>query len=88
LDAVQRLTRLDIKLAIVAANNHYAGFGPVNIFRNMIGPEAKWEEKEMEIQKKTSNIPLMNRNNVHFPNSRAKVLDEEYHQFLLLIRFG
>ena len=43
-----------MKLAIVAANNHYAGFGPgtVNIFRNMIGlPEAKWEEKEMEIQK-------------------------------------
>jgi len=41
-------------LAIVAANNHYAGFGPgtVNIFKNMIGlPEAKWEEKVMEIQK-------------------------------------
>jgi uncharacterized protein YecE (DUF72 family) len=40
-------------LAIVAANNHYAGFGrgTVNIFRNMIGlPEAKWEEKEMGIQ--------------------------------------
>ena len=38
-----------IKLAIMTANNHYAGFGPgtVNIFRNMIGlPEAKWEEKE------------------------------------------
>jgi uncharacterized protein YecE (DUF72 family) len=28
-----------IKLAIIAANNHYAGFGPgtVNIFRNMLG---------------------------------------------------
>ena len=41
-----------MNLAIVAANNHYAGFGPgtVNIFRNMIGlPEAKWEEKEMAI---------------------------------------
>ena len=40
-----------IKLAIVAANNHYAGFGPgtVNMFRNMLGlPEAKWEEKEDE----------------------------------------
>jgi uncharacterized protein YecE (DUF72 family) len=38
-----------IKLAIMTANNHYAGFGPgtVNIFRNMLGlPEAKWEEKE------------------------------------------
>ena len=38
-----------IKLAIVAANNHYAGFGPgtVNVFRNMLGvSEAKWQERE------------------------------------------
>jgi hypothetical protein len=38
----------------VAANNHYAGFGPgtVNVFRNMIGlPEHKWQEKEMETEK-------------------------------------
>jgi uncharacterized protein YecE (DUF72 family) len=40
-----------IKLAIVAANNHYAGFGPgtANAFRNMLGlPEAKWEDKGEE----------------------------------------
>ena len=40
-----------IKLAIVAANNHYARFGPgsVNIFRNMLGlTEAKWQEKDEE----------------------------------------
>jgi hypothetical protein len=39
------------KLAIIAANNHYAGFGPgtVNIFRNMLAlPEAKWEDREKE----------------------------------------
>ena len=33
-----------IKLAIITANNHYAGFGPgtANVFRNMLGlPEAK-----------------------------------------------
>ena len=38
-----------IKLAIVAANNHYAGFGPgtVNVFRNMLGLlEAMWEDRE------------------------------------------
>ena len=38
-----------IKLAIVAANNHYAGFGPgtANVFRNMLGlPEAKWHDRE------------------------------------------
>lgn len=40
-----------INRAIVAANNHYAGFGPgtVNIFRNMLGlSDAKWEDKEEE----------------------------------------
>jgi uncharacterized protein YecE (DUF72 family) len=54
----------DMKLAIVAANNHYAGFGPgtVNIFRNMIGlPEAKWEEKEMEQQQED-----------HYPTHESK----------------
>ena len=41
------------KLAIVAANNHYAGFGPgtVNMFRNMLwSPGATWEEKEDEVR--------------------------------------
>ena len=40
-----------IKLAIIAANNHYAGFGPgtANVFRNMLGlPEAKWEDRGEE----------------------------------------
>jgi uncharacterized protein YecE (DUF72 family) len=40
-----------IKQAIIAANNHYAGFGPstANIFRNMLGlSDAKWEDKEAE----------------------------------------
>jgi hypothetical protein len=35
--------RKNINLAIVSANNHYAGFGPrtANIFRKMVGlPEA------------------------------------------------
>ena len=49
-----------MNLAIVAANNHYAGFGPgtVNMFRKMIGlPEAKWEEKEMGVQKQENQYP-------------------------------
>jgi hypothetical protein len=36
-----------INLAIVTANNHYAGFGPetANIFRKMIGlPSINWQE--------------------------------------------
>ena len=42
-----------VKLVIVAANNHYAGFGPgtVNIFRGIMGlSEANWEEKEVELK--------------------------------------
>jgi hypothetical protein len=43
-----------IKLAIVAANNHYAGFGPrtLNIFRMLGLSEAKWEDRveEEELQ--------------------------------------
>jgi hypothetical protein len=37
-----------VKLAIVAANNHYAGFGPgtVNIFRQLLGlEEVKWGDE-------------------------------------------
>ncbi|WP_201449306.1 DUF72 domain-containing protein [Nitrososphaera sp. AFS] len=44
-----------VKQAIIAANNHYAGFGPgtANIFRNMLGlSEAKWKEVEMEQEEK------------------------------------
>jgi uncharacterized protein YecE (DUF72 family) len=40
-----------VRQAIIAANNHYARFGPgtANIFRNMLGlSEAKWEDKEEE----------------------------------------
>jgi hypothetical protein len=42
-----------MNLAIVAANKR-----TVNIFRNVIGlPEAKWEEKEMGIQKQQEQYP-------------------------------
>ena len=40
--------RKSINLAIVSANNHYAGFGPgtANIFRKMVGlPEAAWSKR-------------------------------------------
>ena len=42
-----------VNLAIIAANNHYAGFGPgtANIFRNMIGlPDAKWQANDEDVQ--------------------------------------
>jgi hypothetical protein len=46
-----------IKLSLVTANNHYAGFGPgaTNIFRNMLGlPESNWEDKGGEQDQETS----------------------------------
>jgi hypothetical protein len=46
-----------IKLAIVTANNHYAGFGPgtANVFRNMLGlPEAKWEDTGKDQEQEAS----------------------------------
>jgi uncharacterized protein YecE (DUF72 family) len=42
-------SRDEVRDAMIAANNHYAGFGPgtVNIFRNMVGlPELSWENQE------------------------------------------
>lgn len=47
-DALKRAKK-EVRLAIVAANNHYAGFGPgtANAFRRMIGlDEAVWVEKK------------------------------------------
>jgi uncharacterized protein YecE (DUF72 family) len=46
---VEARGRRNINLAIVSANNHYAGFGPgtANIFRKMVGlPEAAWSKEE------------------------------------------
>jgi uncharacterized protein YecE (DUF72 family) len=50
----------EVSLTMIAANNHYAGFGPgtVNIFRNMVGlPELAWQDqpqiqKQLELQKR------------------------------------
>jgi hypothetical protein len=50
-DNIKRVEDERINLAIIAANNHYAGFGSgtVNLFRSMLGlSEAKWKEKEEE----------------------------------------
>jgi uncharacterized protein YecE (DUF72 family) len=50
-----------VKQAIIAANNHYAGFGPgtANIFRNMLGlADAKWENREIEEEKEEQEHPL------------------------------
>jgi uncharacterized protein YecE (DUF72 family) len=52
--------RKSISLAIVSANNHYAGFGPetANTFRKMIGlPEVTWgNKKDKEEEKHKSHL--------------------------------
>jgi hypothetical protein len=71
--------RKNINLAIVSANNHYAGFGPetANMFRKMVGlPETKWQEdddknekdKEYEEEKKDKT-----------PNSPKKNIHQQHH---------
>jgi hypothetical protein len=47
-DDTDRGNMCGVKFSIVAANNHYAGFGPgtVNIFRQLIGlEEVKWGDE-------------------------------------------
>ena len=57
---IKKVEEQGVNLAIIAANNHYAGFGPgtVNILRKMLGlPEAKWEEKQEEEQQQKQKYP-------------------------------
>jgi uncharacterized protein YecE (DUF72 family) len=52
-DNIKNIQDERVNLAIIAANNHYAGFGPgtANIFRNMMGlPDARWQQKEEGVQ--------------------------------------
>jgi hypothetical protein len=62
----QKAARGNINLAIVSANNHYAGFGPetANIFRKMVGlPPINWQESEKKYGKLilTDNNPILTR---------------------------
>src|ERR671930_1266775 len=49
-----------INLAIVSANNHYAGFGPetANTFRKMMGlPSFNWQDKVIQTADNTTLVP-------------------------------
>ena len=61
--------RKSINLAIVSANNHYAGFGPgtANIFRKMVGlPEAAWN-KEYENKKDEDDKSYLHSSSIQDP---------------------
>jgi hypothetical protein len=58
--------RKSINLAIVSANNHYAGFGPgtANIFRKMVGlPEAAYSNQEHDKSYLHSNSNIQHNSN-------------------------
>jgi hypothetical protein len=70
----------EVSLAMIAANNHYAGFGPgtVNIFRNMVGlPELSWEDQQqiqeqLLQQKELEKDYPINNSNIPFSNKTKK----------------
>ena len=61
-----------INLAIVSANNHYAGFGPetANIFRKMIGlTSINWQEAKRKYDK------LVQTGNTTIPTEQKSLSD-------------
>jgi uncharacterized protein YecE (DUF72 family) len=63
-----------LNLAIVTANNHYAGFGPgtANIFRKMVGlSEVSWSDQG-QIQKQEQDLQISHSNNVSSKNHTKK----------------
>jgi uncharacterized protein YecE (DUF72 family) len=72
--------RSEVRDAMIAANNHYAGFGPgtVNIFRNMVGmSELSWEDQQklqeqLQQQKELEKDYLINNSNIPFSNKTKK----------------
>ena len=61
-----------VNLAIVSANNHYAGFGPetANIFRKMIGlPSLDWQETKKKYDK------LVQTENATIPKEQKSLSD-------------
>ena len=65
--------RSEVRDAMIAANNHYAGFGPgtVNIFRNMVGmSELSWEDQQ-QIQEQ---LQQQKEQEKDFPNDNSNIL--------------
>jgi uncharacterized protein YecE (DUF72 family) len=68
--------RSEVRDAMIAANNHYAGFGPgtVNIFRNMVGmSELPWEDQQQiqeQLLQQKEKEKDQQISNSHFPFSK------------------
>jgi uncharacterized protein YecE (DUF72 family) len=76
----ERGRRSEVRDAMIAANNHYAGFRPgtVNIFRNMVGlSELSWEnqpqiEEQLRQRKEQEKDQLTNNSNFTFSKKSKK----------------
>jgi uncharacterized protein YecE (DUF72 family) len=64
--------RSEVRDAMIAANNHYTGFGPgtVNIFRNMVGmSELSWEDQQqLQVQ-----LQQQKEQEKDFPNDNSNI---------------
>ena len=68
--------RKDINLAIVSANNHYAGFGPgtANIFRKMVGlQEGTWSKEENK--KEEDDKPYLHGSSIQDHSKQSTISD-------------
>ena len=76
----ERGRRSEVRDAMIAPNNHYAGFGPgtVNIFRNMVGQsELSWEnqpqiEEQLRQRKEQEKDYPINNSNIPFSKKTKK----------------
>ena len=77
--------RNEVKLAMIAANNHYAGFGPgtANLFRKMVGlSELSWENRNQlqerlqlrkrQLQQLEQDQQIKNSSKVHPKNTKKR----------------
>jgi uncharacterized protein YecE (DUF72 family) len=79
----------EVSLAMIAANNHYAGFGPgtVNIFRGMVGlPELTWQDlpqiqEQLEREKKQEGQQSSSTSNFSF-GKRGKERQASFTEFM------
>jgi len=84
----ERGRRSEVRDAMIAANNHYAGFGPgtVNIFRNMVGlSELSWEnqpqiEEQLRQRKEQEKDQLTNNSNFTF-SKKGKIRQTSLTEF-------
>jgi hypothetical protein len=65
--------RKEVNLAMIAANNHYAGFGPdtANMFRKMVGLSLSWaDQQQIQKQLQLRQKPQSEKEGQHISRSR------------------